>query len=88
MNRGGHMNGVSGDEASGTLSPDLELLKQEILKEIRRDLTKMKLEILDGKHYKKKLKKLTQYLSLSHKIRRDTKIMGEGDEEELGEMNN
>ena len=43
-----HVNGVNNDDHSSVLSPDLELLKQEILKEVRRDLAKMKQEILEG----------------------------------------
>lgn len=37
--------GAGGDSQ---LSPDMELLKQEILKEMRKDLNKMKMEIIDG----------------------------------------
>lgn len=45
-----NLNGMSAEELStaGILPHDLELLKQEIVKEIRRDLAKMKQEILDA----------------------------------------
>lgn len=45
-----NINGMSAEElnTAGILPHDLEVLKQEIVKEIRRDLAKMKQEILDG----------------------------------------
>lgn len=51
-----NINGICTEEInnSSILPQDLELLKQEILKEIRRDLTKMKQEILEGTWYFKK----------------------------------
>ncbi|KAL0273710.1 UNVERIFIED_CONTAM: hypothetical protein PYX00_006326 [Menopon gallinae] len=45
-----NVNGICPEEMNSSviLPQDLELLKQEILKEIRRDLTKMKQDILEG----------------------------------------
>lgn len=44
-----NVNGICEELNNGGLaSQDLELLKQEILKEIRREFQKMKMEIIDG----------------------------------------
>ena len=39
---------VNGDASSGATSEQLEALKQEILREMRKEMTKMKQEIIDG----------------------------------------
>ena len=50
----GSLTGAAAASAGGggggdsQLSPEMELLKQEILKEMRKDLSKMKAEIIDG----------------------------------------
>jgi len=44
-----HVNGDDGGgHATTHLSPELENLKQEILRELRRDLNKVKLDIIEG----------------------------------------
>jgi len=39
---------VNGDASSGATSEQLEALKQEILREMRKEMTKMKQEIIDA----------------------------------------
>ena len=39
---------VNGDASSGATSEQLEALKQEILREMRKEMTKMKQDIIDG----------------------------------------
>ena len=46
---GGHSSGALGTtQSSGALSSELELLKQEILTEMKRELQQVKQEIIDG----------------------------------------
>ena len=46
---GGHSSGAPGTaHSSGALSTELELLKQEILTEMKRELQQVKQEIIDG----------------------------------------
>lgn len=46
-----NVNGLCDElNASGISSQDLEIFKQEIFKEIRREFQKMKMDILDGEY--------------------------------------